>query len=177
MLARPPSERWDSEMTTPTPPEWTYSGNPASSLRDEVRFLVQDTEESLPLISNAELDYLITYWMPRYESSYWVAAEAAQIISRKFAGMVSISADGVSVSVGDLSSKYSELSKSLRRSHQDALSVGGEVDLTNLMLGSELDTSIAPLNFAVGGMDNPWAGHQAIGGKQGSYADYDERPR
>lgn len=144
---------------------WSYSGDPSASLRDEVRFLLQDTETTLQLMQNEELDYLIGKWMPLYESAYYVASVAASVVSRKFAGVVSISADGVSVSVGDLSGRYAELSKKLKREHQESMNVGGEIDLENLMHGTTLDPAIAALNFEIGQTDNPWAGSQAYGGK------------
>jgi hypothetical protein len=39
---------------------WSYSGNPASSALDEVRFLIQDTDTNDQLLSNEELTYLLT---------------------------------------------------------------------------------------------------------------------
>ncbi len=152
-------------MTSPAP-EWSYSGDPSSSTRDEVRFLLQDTDPAMQLMSDQELDYLIGKWMPLYESAHWVASAAASVVARKFAGVVSISADGVSVSVGDLSARYAELSKKLRQEHQEAANVGGTVSIENIMVDYELDPTIAPLNFGVGGHDNHRAGNQAFGGRQ-----------
>lgn len=39
---------------------WTYSGNPASSARDALRFLIGDTNSAEPIMQDEELDYLIT---------------------------------------------------------------------------------------------------------------------
>jgi hypothetical protein len=39
---------------------FTYSGNPGASALDEVRFLIQDTETSDQLLSNEEINYLLT---------------------------------------------------------------------------------------------------------------------
>ena len=41
---------------------FTYSGNPGSSTRDLVRFLISDTNSSDPMFQDAEIDYLITLW-------------------------------------------------------------------------------------------------------------------
>jgi hypothetical protein len=38
---------------------WTYSGNPADSQRDEVRFMLGDTDETEPIMQDEEIDYLI----------------------------------------------------------------------------------------------------------------------
>lgn len=45
---------------------WSYSGNPGASTRDTIRFLIQDTDTSDQLLSNEELDYLITVWSDAY---------------------------------------------------------------------------------------------------------------
>ena len=42
-------------MTT----KWSYSGNPQDSQRDAVRFLISDTDPKDPLLTDAEIDYLI----------------------------------------------------------------------------------------------------------------------
>jgi len=39
---------------------WTYSGNPANSSSDAVRFLIGDTDTTDQLISNEEIAYLVT---------------------------------------------------------------------------------------------------------------------
>jgi hypothetical protein len=39
---------------------WSYSGNPGSSKLDEVRFLIQDTDTNDELLSNEEINYLLT---------------------------------------------------------------------------------------------------------------------
>jgi hypothetical protein len=142
---------------------WTYSGDPASSELDELRFTLQDTDPSLQLLQDAELEFLIEKWMPRFDSLVYVAAIAAALVARKFAGMVSVSSDGVSVNVSDLAQRYRDLAAELRAEYKDA-QVGGVLDLTNLMVGTEPDPSIRPLRFGVGLHDNPEAGLQDFGG-------------
>lgn len=143
--------------------KWTYSGDPSSSEMDELRFLIQDTDSDLKLLYDAELEYLLARWMPSYGSVTYVASVAAQVISRKFAGVVTISADGVTANVADLSQRYAGLATQLRQEYA-AGSIGGVVDISNLMFGSELDAGIKPLMFGVGLHDNPEAGQQDYGG-------------
>ena len=38
---------------------WNYSGNPASSKIDEMRFVIGDTNENDPIMQDEEIDYLI----------------------------------------------------------------------------------------------------------------------
>jgi len=73
---------------------FTYSGDPGSSTRDLVRFLITDTNAAEPLFQDTELDYLVTTW----ENGYTAAIAAV----RTLIGRV---ADGSSESkkVGDLS--------------------------------------------------------------------------
>lgn len=39
---------------------WTYSGNPAHSPKDQLRFLIGDTDKRVPLFSDGELEWLLT---------------------------------------------------------------------------------------------------------------------
>lgn len=149
---------------------WSYSGNPASSDRDEVRFLVGDTDQLMPLLADEEIDYLLAKWQTAYDSNVWTASIAASAIANKFAGVVSINADGVSVQVGDLSARYAETAIRLREQYKSS-SVGGEVDVSNLMYDAELDPSIKPLLFGINMHDNRWAGQQNFGGTTRSSRD------
>lgn len=56
---------------------WTYSGDPGGSTRDEIRFLIQDTDTNDQLLSDEELDYLIGVWTDAYAAA--VAAVTALI--------------------------------------------------------------------------------------------------
>jgi uncharacterized protein (DUF39 family) len=143
---------------------WTYSGDPTSSDRDELRFLVQDTDSDLPLLQDEELDYLISRWMPRYDSLIYVGAVAAAIISRKFAGVVNVSADGVSVNVADVSDRYATIAAALRAEYKEAQE-SGEVDISKIMYGATLEPDIAPLVFGIALHDNIEAGQQSYGGE------------
>lgn len=143
---------------------YTYSGAPFESTDDELRFTVQDTgDQNFWLLSNEEYGYLYDTWMPLYDSMTYVAAVAAATISRKFAGVVSVTADGVSVNTSDLAQRYRDMATELRDQHKDA-TVGGEVDISNIMIGYQPDPSIRPLRFGIGMMDNPSAGLQDYGG-------------
>lgn len=142
---------------------YVYSGAPFAADVDELRFLLQDVgDDNLWLLSDQELQFLIDAWMPRYDSLTFVAAVAAATISRKFAGIVSVSADGVSVNTADLSQRYRDLAVALREEYKLA-QVGGEIDIENLLIGYSADRSIKPLRFGVGLMDNPEAGLQDYG--------------
>jgi len=73
---------------------WTYSGNPANSALDQVRFVIGDTDSANQLLSNAEIDWLIS---ARGNASL-AAPNAAEAIAAKLAHE-----SDSSKSVGDLS--------------------------------------------------------------------------
>lgn len=141
-----------------------YSGDPATSDVDQLRFTVQDVgDDGLWLLSDQEYQWLIDQWVPKYDSLTYVAAVAAATIARKFVGIVSVQADGVSVSTADLADRYRQLAVDLRDEHK-ASTIGGEVDIENLLVGHGADPGIRPLRFGVGLHDNPYAGVQDYGG-------------
>lgn len=78
---------------------WSYSGNPSSSERDAVRFLVGDTDTNDQLLSNEEIDYLVTL----HGSVHRIASESARAIAAKFARLMNRSIGGLSA---DFSAKY-----------------------------------------------------------------------
>lgn len=142
---------------------WSYTGDPTTSPRDELRFTLQDTDTGLQLLQDEELDFLINEWMPKYDSLTYVASVAAATISRKFVGIVSVSADGVSVNTADLAQRYRDLALQLRDEYK-AAQIGGEVNIDNVLIGQGPDYSIRPLRFGVGLHDNSDAGLQDWGG-------------
>ena len=147
----------------------TYSGAPFETQVDEVRFLVQDTDPDALgfwLLTDQELQYLVDTWLPRYDSLTYVAAVAAGVIARKFVGIVSVSADGVSVNTADLADRYRQLAAQLRNEYK-AGQIGEGPNIENLLVGSGYDPSIRPLRFGVGLHDNYEAGNQDYGGVHG----------
>lgn len=87
---------------------WTYSGNPSSSDRDAVRFLVADTVSTDPLITDEEIAYLLDV----YSEAPTAAVGAARAIAAKF----SREADQAR-SIGDLSLNESLSQKSTQYHH------------------------------------------------------------
>lgn len=144
-------------------PSWSYSSDPTSSPRDTLRFVLQDTDETFQLLKDAELDYLLEVWMPRYDSITYVAAIAAATIARKFTGIVNVSADGVSVDTSSLSKRFTDQAVALRDEYK-AAQIGGEINIDNVLIGHGHDDSIRPLRFSVGLHDNPGVGLQDYGG-------------
>lgn len=141
---------------------WTYSGNPASSPRDTVRYYLQDTDPDDPQMSDAELDFLIQDWYSVTASYILVAATAAEILSVRYSGEVTVSSDAVIVALEQLQEKWAATAARLR-AMQARKDVGapdaGDIDLYEIN-----DPSIKPLSFDKGMHDNRWAGRQDYGG-------------
>ena len=142
---------------------WSYSGDPASSDRDAIRFYIGDTDTTLQLLQDEDIDFLLLKWMPVYNSDLLTAAAAAEIVANHFAREVSVSADGVSVGSNELQQKYNDLAMNLRDMYKieqiGTPILPGIWDLT-------WDPSIKALRFGVGFTDNYLAGRQ-------DYGDYD----
>lgn len=153
----------------PEPADWSYHppGDELFGDVDVVRFYLQDTDPELRLLSDAELQYLIDEWVPKYDSFIYVASVAAERVAAKFAGVVSVSADGVTVNVADLSERYAMVAARLRQQHKDA-QVGAEVDIDHLLWSDHPDFGIKPLSFGVGMHDNREAGRQEYGSHRGT---------
>ena len=147
--------------------DFSYSGDPSSSVLDELRFIVQDTDPAVPLLTNTEMTYLLTKWMPLYDSVTYVAAVSAAIISRKFAGITDVSADGVSVSTAGISERYTAMAEKLREEYAEEGATGGLPLIDNILSGHDFDPSIEPLEFGLHMHDNIYAGRQNYGGAVG----------
>jgi len=78
---------------------WTYSGDPAGSTRDAVRFLIGDTDTDDQLLNDAEVAYFIT----QHGTVNRAASEAARAVAAKFARLMNRSIGALSA---DFSSKY-----------------------------------------------------------------------
>jgi hypothetical protein len=141
---------------------WNYSGDPADSDLDAVRFYVQDTDTLDQLISDEEIEFLIAQWVPVYGSLIMVASMAAEAIAAKFAREVSYSADGVSIGVQELQQKFDALALSLRDQYKQ-FDIGGGPDIGGVLYSDYPDPTIRPTIFAVGQNDNPRAGKQDRG--------------
>ena len=62
---------------------WNYSGDPASSKKDECRFLLGDTDESAPIMQDEEIQYIIdTYGSDDNQVRYELFNRAATIFAR-----------------------------------------------------------------------------------------------
>ena len=90
---------------------WTYSGDPSSSNRDLVRFLIHDTDTTAQLLTDEEIAGLLTI----EGSARGAAILAAGSLSARFGRKASMSVGDLSINYGSISSFYASLVASLRR--------------------------------------------------------------
>jgi len=140
---------------------WTYSGNPGDSDKDQVRFYLGDVDPNFPLLTDEEITFLLSQW-DVYNAPLYSASVAAETVSARFAREVDVSADGVSVQIGQLQERFKGLAVVLRDQYH---ALYGFVDPSNLQnaLALEWDPSIDPLVFGIGFNDNYLAGRQNYG--------------
>jgi hypothetical protein len=131
---------------------WTYSGNPASTTRDAVRFLVGDTDTTDQLISDEEIAYIVQE-NPAINRS---ASESARAIAAKFARLMSRSIGGLSADFSAKYRQYIELADNLL-SKDELKPVSPYISgfSRSAKKAVELDTDREPTFSRKGIMDNP----------------------
>lgn len=146
---------------------FSYSFDPGGEPLDQVRFLIQDVRRDRVLLADEEIAWLLGQTTDPYQAASW----AAEAIAARYTGsQQSISADGVSVTVGDLSQQYLVLAGRMRQRSKDAngsapIPYAGGLDPAE----DCMDGDVAPLAFGTGQWDNPAAGRQDYGRRGGSY--------
>ena len=144
---------------------FTYEGNLADSQKDQVRFLVGDTDDEEYFLEDDEITWLISQWIHK-GSIYYVASLAAEAISAKFAREVNVNSDSQTVSTSELQSKYLELAARLMRQHETLLT-GGGVDMGGVLAGEQPDPTVLSPAFGTAMHDFVEAGNQ----DRGDYGD------
>lgn len=132
---------------------WTYSGDPASSNRDAVRFLVGDTLPADQQMQDAEIEYLIV----QHGTAQLAAAAAAEALVARYARKVDVTDGDTSLRFSQRADEYRELAKTLREQRASGAAplpyVGG-VSISEVE-AKACDTDRFPDVFSVGMHDYP----------------------
>jgi hypothetical protein len=128
--------RWQVGPT----PSWSYSGDPAFSSRDAVRFYIGDTESSAQILMDAEIDQTLTI----YPNAFLAAAQCARTIAGRYSRKIS-------KRVGDLSISYSDLAKQFFTLADELAAQGNTMGVVPYSGG----TSIADMQTVVSNTDRP----------------------
>lgn len=91
---------------------WSYSGDPATSALDALRFLIQDTDTTAQLLSNEELSYLLS---EENDSVYAAAIRAALQLGARLGRKGSIKVGDLAIDYTQQAKWYNDLAAQLRR--------------------------------------------------------------
>ncbi|HLT92462.1 MAG TPA: hypothetical protein VKZ85_16125 [Woeseiaceae bacterium] len=90
---------------------WSYSGDPGLSAKDEVRFLVGDTDPGEQLVTDEEIEYALA----EEGSARAAAVVVCESIHASLAKEVDKAAGAVRVSLSQKAEHYADLCERLRR--------------------------------------------------------------
>lgn len=94
---------------------WTYDGDPMGDRKDEVRFLVGDTDTTEQLVTDEEVNFVLSQYPPVTGKPAWLAsAHVADGIAARFARRADRSVGPLSISAKQQRDHYVELAASLR---------------------------------------------------------------
>lgn len=91
---------------------WSYSGNPSTSLRDQVRFLIGDTNSASPLLSDEEIDFAVA---ENGTAAYMAAAVCCEAIVGKLSQSTSKTVGKLSLQNSEKYQNYVDLAARLRK--------------------------------------------------------------
>ncbi len=127
---------------------FTYSGDPSSSSKDEVRFLLGDTDCKDEQLSDSEVSYLLA----EYPSARLAAARGARALAAKYTRQVSYTSGGVRRELSDRARAYNDLAAQLEADTGVGAYVGGTSESEKDAFRS--DSDLVQPNFSVGMQDN-----------------------
>jgi hypothetical protein len=149
---------------------FTYEADLAASQKDQVRFLVGDTDPGEFFLHDDEINWILSQWVSK-GSVYYAASMAAESIAARFAREVTTNSDSQTVSTSELQQKYLDLAARLMRQHETLLT-GGVVDMGGVNAGEQPDPTVTSPAFGTAMHDFVEAGVQDNG--DGNSWNYDQ---
>lgn len=107
----------------------TYSGNPNSSPKDQVRFLIGDTDSSEFLLNDAEITWVIS----QYNSPMNAAIRCCETIIAKFSRLANERVGQVSIDYSQKAKGYRDMLRDLRSrlAMEDAVPYAGGISVSD----------------------------------------------
>lgn len=136
----------------------TYSGDPATSSVDAVRFLIGDTDVADALLQDAEITYCVT----QKGNVYFAAALAAEAIAGKLGRRYDVGG-AINKAQGALAEKFLKLAAELRRRGAESATIYSGGKTIAEKESDDLDSSNVQPDFKMGMDDNPYAGSTTPG--------------
>lgn len=148
---------------------WSYSYNPQNSAKDQVRFLVGDTDESDPLLDDREILYLLAQYN---NAPINAAIRACEAIMGKFARMVNEQVGGVKIDFTERIKSMDYLKRALiqRIATEDIQPYAGGISISDMIqVAQNTDRPCPPMTLHE--MENrqiaPWVSCGWVYGDQG----------
>jgi len=124
---------------------WTYTGNPGASTKDELRFIVGDTDSTRQLLQDAEVWFLLSQ---HNDSPKAAAISAVRAILSKLSRRVDQTTGKVSVKLSQAHKHYTDMLDEMQRqlglSGVDAIAGGISISDKD---GVEVDSDRVPPIF------------------------------
>ena len=130
---------------------WTYSGNPADSDKDAIRFLIGDIDTDDQLVSDEEIA-----WAQTQGSTYNAAAICARSIAAAFSRLADKTVDDLKINYSQKSIQYFKLANTLesKDAHKSLGVYAGGISVADKE-SNELDTDRVRPSFERGMTDEP----------------------
>lgn len=96
-----------------SPGDFSYSGDPSTSQKDQVRFLIGDTEVDDMILTDAEIEWCITN--RGSTNLYLAASDAADLAGHKYSRIINRQTGTLSLSMSTSSNPFQQRSKALRQ--------------------------------------------------------------
>lgn len=133
---------------------WTYSGNPASSALDEIRFLIGDTDTTDQLLSNEEINYLYAAYGDAYAAAVASVVALISQASRSIEESKTVGDLSLSRKYGARVDQWMTLKKQLEQERFRRFPAAPIINPNVLVQTTEKDTSDEGSDFVIGQMDN-----------------------
>lgn len=145
-------------MPTTIAGNWTYSGNPDFSAKDQTRFLVGDTDKNDPLLSDEEIA-----WLLKQYNNYpmFAAIRAVETIISKFSRLADESVGQVKIAFSQKAKGYQNTLALLRNrvALEEAQPYAGGISVSDKQAVSQNSDRVRP-DFTKHMMENyeiaPW---------------------
>lgn len=131
---------------------WTYDGDPSANDRDEVRYLVGDTDTSSQLTTDEEIAYAVA----EEADNLMAAARVAKALAAKFARLADKAVGDLNISYSQRQEAYLNLAKELetRSNRSGAPPYAGGISISDKETVVDNDDRVEPA-FRKGMNDNP----------------------
>lgn len=133
---------------------FSYSGNPGNSTLDEVRFLIQDTDSSDPLLTNEEINYLIGVYTDPYLAAISCVTSLIAQASRVSEESKKVGDLSLTVKSGARVAQWEALLKYLKQEQFRRNPAAPIVNANVLLPTDKRDLEDEGSDFVVGQMDN-----------------------